>query len=66
MQDFCEDLLAAHQHVRPGSPDAESAYVHEARGKGHIPGKGVIPSAVRGWQPGDSTGKPVDKAVTEW
>ena len=51
-KDFCEDLLSANTHVRPGSPEHDHA--QEARGKGHIPGLGVLPAATRGWQPGDS------------
>ena len=49
-KDFCEDLLSAHKHVRPGTPDADEAA--QARGKGHIPGRGLLPDPVRGWQPG--------------
>ena len=50
-KDFCEDLLEADRHVRPGSPEAHGA-AECARGKGHIPGKGELPTPVRGWQPG--------------
>ena len=49
-KDFCEDLLSAHEHIRPGTPDFEM--VDEARGKGQIPGKGELPQVVMGWQPG--------------
>ena len=48
-KDFTEDVLRAHTMVRPGSPEAASA--EQARGKGHIPGKGMLPMPVRGWQP---------------
>ena len=49
-KDFCEDLLTAHEHIRPGTPDFDA--VEEAKGKGHIPGKGQLPQVVMGWQPG--------------
>ena len=49
-KDFCEDLLTAHEHIRPGTPDFDA--VEEAKGKGHIPGKGQLPQGVMGWQPG--------------
>ena len=49
-KDFCEDLLTAHEHIRPGTPDFDA--VEEAKGKGHIPGKGQLPQVVMSWQPG--------------
>ena len=51
-KDFCEDLQDAHKHARPGSPEHDSA--QQARGKGHIPGRGELPPAVKGWQPAPS------------
>ena len=48
-KDFCEDLRKAPRMVRPGSP--EHSVMEQARGKGHIPGRGELPTPVRGWQP---------------
>jgi len=60
--DFCEDVLKAKTVV---DPRVWNDAVVRAAGKGRVPGAPDPVPRPRGWQPGDSTGKSLNRNVGE-